>query len=137
MAFKMATGSGKTVVMAMLIAWHTLNKLANPQDARFTDAFLSYSRHHDRDRLRVLLPNDPENYYRQRDIVSPDLLDGSGSQDHHHELPRVSLREKGAQLGNSRSPSWPMASAEARSPKRRTRWCVASPRAGHQEATSS
>ncbi len=30
MAFKMATGSGKTVVMAMLIAWHTLNKVANP-----------------------------------------------------------------------------------------------------------
>ena len=28
-AFKMATGSGKTVVMAMLIVWHTLNKLAN------------------------------------------------------------------------------------------------------------
>ena len=39
-AFKMATGSGKTVVMAMLIAWHTLNKLAAPQDARFGDAFL-------------------------------------------------------------------------------------------------
>ncbi len=39
-AFKMATGSGKTVVMAMLIAWQTLNKLANPQDARFSDAFL-------------------------------------------------------------------------------------------------
>ena len=35
-AFKMATGSGKTVVMAMLIAWHTLNKRANPQDARFS-----------------------------------------------------------------------------------------------------
>ena len=33
--------AGKTVVMAMLIAWHTLNKLANPQDARFSDAFLS------------------------------------------------------------------------------------------------
>jgi type III restriction enzyme len=30
-AFKMATGSGKTVVMAMLIAWHTLNKRANPR----------------------------------------------------------------------------------------------------------
>jgi type III restriction enzyme len=40
MAIKMATGSGKTVVMAMLIAWHTLNKLANPQDKRFGDAFL-------------------------------------------------------------------------------------------------
>ena len=39
-AFKMATGAGKTVVMAMLIAWHTLNKLANSQDARFSDAFL-------------------------------------------------------------------------------------------------
>lgn len=31
-AFKMATGSGKTVVMAMLITWHTLNKYANPQE---------------------------------------------------------------------------------------------------------
>ncbi len=39
-AFKMATGSGKTVVMAMLIAWHTLNKLARPRDGRFSDTFL-------------------------------------------------------------------------------------------------
>src|SRR5262249_49806404 len=39
-AFKMATGSGKTVVMAMLIAWHALNKQANPQDKRFSDRFL-------------------------------------------------------------------------------------------------
>ena len=39
-AFKMATGSGKTVVMAMLIAWQALNKLANPQDRRFSDTFL-------------------------------------------------------------------------------------------------
>ena len=36
----MATGSGKTVVMAMIIAWQTLNKLARPQDARFSDTFL-------------------------------------------------------------------------------------------------
>jgi type III restriction enzyme len=28
---KMAAGSGKTVVMAMLIAWQTLNKVASPQ----------------------------------------------------------------------------------------------------------
>ena len=76
MAFKMATGSGKTVVMAMLIAWQALNKLANPQDARFTDTFLIVTPGITiRDRLRVLLPNDPENYYRQRDIVSPELLD--------------------------------------------------------------
>jgi type III restriction enzyme len=39
-AFEIANGSGQTVVMAMLIAWHTLNKLANPQDARFSDSFL-------------------------------------------------------------------------------------------------
>ncbi|HLF01587.1 MAG TPA: hypothetical protein VI547_06395, partial [Anaerolineales bacterium] len=32
-AFKMATGSGKTAVMAMIIAWHALNKLADPQNA--------------------------------------------------------------------------------------------------------
>jgi len=75
-AFKMATGSGKTVVMAMLIAWQTLNKLANPQDARFTDTFLIITPGITiRDRLRVLLPNDPHNYYRQRDIVSPAVLE--------------------------------------------------------------
>jgi len=69
-AFKMATGSGKTIVMAMLIAWQTLNKLANPQDARFSDAFLIVTPGITiRDRLRVLLPNDPQNYYRQRDII--------------------------------------------------------------------
>lgn len=40
LAFKMATGTGKTVVMAMLIAWQALNEQANPQDRRFGDAFL-------------------------------------------------------------------------------------------------
>src|SRR4030043_1216162 len=74
-AFKMATGSGKTVVMAMLIAWHTLNKLANPQDDRFSDTFLIVTPGITiRDRLRVLLPNDPGNYYVQRDILPHDLL---------------------------------------------------------------
>ncbi len=73
-AFKMATGSGKTVVMAMLLAWHTLNKLANSQDPRFSDAFLIVTPGITiRDRLRVLLPNDPQNYYRERDIVPEDL----------------------------------------------------------------
>ena len=78
-AFKMATGSGKTVVMAMLIAWHVLNKLANPQDNRFSDTFLIVTPGITiRDRLRVLLPNDPQNYYRQRDIVSPRLMEDLG-----------------------------------------------------------
>jgi type III restriction enzyme len=78
-AFKMATGTGKTVVMAMLIAWHTLNKLANPQDARFSDSFLIVTPGITiRDRLRVLLPNDPQNYYRQRDIVPNQSMDQLG-----------------------------------------------------------
>ncbi|MDQ2844637.1 MAG: DEAD/DEAH box helicase family protein [Acidobacteriota bacterium] len=69
-AFKMATGSGKTVVMAMLIAWHTLNKRANPQDARFSDSFLIVTPGITvKDRLEVLKPNNPANYYAERDIV--------------------------------------------------------------------
>jgi len=78
-AFKMATGSGKTVVMAMIIAWQTLNKCANPKDARFSDTFLIVTPGITiRDRLRVLMPNDPENYYRQRDIVPSQLKDQLG-----------------------------------------------------------
>jgi type III restriction enzyme len=58
-AMKMATGSGKTVVMAMLVAWHTLNKIAYPQDARFSNTFLIITPGITiRDRLRVLLPDD-------------------------------------------------------------------------------
>jgi type III restriction enzyme len=76
MAFKMATGSGKTVVMAMAITWHTLNKLANQQDSRFSDTFLIITPGITiRDRLRVLLPNDPQNYYRQRDIIPAQSLE--------------------------------------------------------------
>ncbi|HYD08882.1 MAG TPA: DEAD/DEAH box helicase family protein, partial [Acidimicrobiales bacterium] len=75
MAQKMATGTGKTVVMAMLIAWHTLNKVAAPKDARFGDAFLIVAPGITiRDRLRVLLPADAENYYRQRDVVPADRM---------------------------------------------------------------
>jgi len=75
MAFKMATGSGKTVVMGMLIAWQALNKLANPKDARFSDTFLIVTPGITiRDRLRVLLPNDPQNYYRERDLLPSDLM---------------------------------------------------------------
>ena len=78
-AFKMATGSGKTVVMAMLIAWHTLNKLTNPKDARFADTFLIVTPGITiRDRLRVLLPQDTNNYYRQLDLLPPRLAEELG-----------------------------------------------------------
>lgn len=78
-ASKMATGSGKTVVMAMFIAWQTLNKIANPRDTRFTDSFLIVTPGITiRDRLRVLLPSDPGNYYRAMEIVPSDLMDQIG-----------------------------------------------------------
>jgi type III restriction enzyme len=73
-AFKMATGTGKTVVMAMLIAWQALNKLAAPRDPRFSDAFLLVAPGITiKDRLRVLNPNDPLNYYLKMDILKPEL----------------------------------------------------------------
>ena len=73
-ALKMATGSGKTVVMAMLIAWHTLNKVNSPRDPRFVKRFLVLTPGITiRDRLRVLQPNDPGNYYDLRDLIPADL----------------------------------------------------------------
>src|SRR3989344_3119237 len=70
-ALKMATGSGKTVVMAMLIAYNTLNKIRYPQDTRFTDAFVIVAPGITiRDRLNVLQPNNPGNYYKARGVVS-------------------------------------------------------------------
>lgn len=75
-AFKMATGSGKTVVMAMLIAWQTLNKAANSQDRRFSNRFLVVTPGITiRDRLRVLYPNDTGNFYKAMDLVTPEQLD--------------------------------------------------------------
>jgi type III restriction enzyme len=69
-ACKMATGSGKTVAMSMLIAWQVLNKRCYLQDKRFTDAFLVVAPGITiRDRLRVLLPSDPNNYYKELDVV--------------------------------------------------------------------
>lgn len=80
LACKMATGSGKTVVMSMLIAWQTLNKRQSPRDNRFADAFLVVAPGITiRDRLRVLYPGDPENYYRKLDLVPPELLPELGT----------------------------------------------------------
>lgn len=70
-ALKMATGSGKTIVMAMIIAYNTLNKIRYPQDTHFTDAFVIITPGITiRDRLNVLLPYVPRNYYLQHNVVS-------------------------------------------------------------------
>ena len=79
LAMKMATGSGKTTVMAMLIAWQTVNTVRSPSSGLFSRGFLIIAPGITiRDRLRVLLPDDPENYYRTREILPPDMLPDIG-----------------------------------------------------------
>ena len=79
LALKMATGSGKTTVMAMLIAWQTINAVRHPQSQRFTRGFLVVTPGIPiRDRLRVLQPNDPDSYYRSRDLVPADMASELG-----------------------------------------------------------
>ncbi|MCY4353175.1 MAG: DEAD/DEAH box helicase family protein [Truepera sp.] len=75
LALKLATGAGKTTVMAMLIAWQTINAVRRPQSRRFTRGFLVVTPGITiKDRLRVLQPNDPDSYYRSRELIPSDLL---------------------------------------------------------------
>ncbi|WP_210481539.1 BPTD_3080 family restriction endonuclease [Naasia sp. SYSU D00948] len=100
-ALKMATGSGKTVVMCMLIAWQALNKTHAPHDARFSNRFLVVTPGITiRDRLRVLKPGDPENYYDLRGLVPADLRQQLNSAsiaiiNYHQFIPRDAKEIKG------------------------------------------
>lgn len=74
-ALKLATGAGKTTVMAMLIAWQTINAVRRPNSKKFTRGFLVVAPGLTiRDRLRVLQPNDPDSYYKSRELVPNDML---------------------------------------------------------------
>ena len=76
LALKLATGAGKTTVMAMLIAWQTVNAVRRPGSKKFTRGFLIVAPGLTiRDRLRVLQPNDPNSYYAERTLVPADMLD--------------------------------------------------------------
>lgn len=76
LALKLATGAGKTTVMAMLIAWQTLNAVRLKNSARFTRGFLIVAPGITiKDRLRVLLPNDPDNYYSNHQLIPGDMLE--------------------------------------------------------------
>lgn len=67
---KMATGSGKTVVMSMLIAWAFCNRGRNPRSAEFPNAVLVCCPNLTiKERLQVLRPEHAENYYAEFDIV--------------------------------------------------------------------
>ena len=75
LALKLATGAGKTTVMAMLIAWQTVNAVRRSQSGRFTRGFLVVTPGITiKDRLRVLQPNDPDSYFRGRELVPSDML---------------------------------------------------------------
>lgn len=76
LALKLATGSGKTTVMAMIIAWQTINAVRRPGSKTFTRGFLICAPGLTiKDRLRVLQPNDPDSYYSSRELVPHDMLD--------------------------------------------------------------
>lgn len=79
LALKLATGTGKTTVMAMLIAWQTINALRRPGSKKFTRGFLVVTPGLTiRDRLRVLQPNDPDSYYQSRELVPNEMLGDIG-----------------------------------------------------------
>jgi len=79
LALKLATGAGKTTVMAMLIAWQTINAVRRPNSKKFTRGFLVVSPGLTiRDRLRVLQPNDPDSYYQSRELVPGDMVGDLG-----------------------------------------------------------
>ncbi len=77
-ACKMATGSGKTTVMGMLIAWSILNRMSSPRDDRFSDTILIVCPNVTvRERLQELDPALGDlSLYRTRQLVPPHRMEG-------------------------------------------------------------
>lgn len=72
---KLATGAGKTTVMAMLIAWTVINKVTYPRDPRFTDAVLVVCPNLTvRERLQELRPSHPQSTYTAMELL-PETTD--------------------------------------------------------------
>jgi type III restriction enzyme len=73
---KMATGTGKTIVMSMLIAWQILNKVAYSKDTRFSkNIFVVAPGLTVKSRLQVVVPDSPGNYYDEFNIVPVGLIE--------------------------------------------------------------
>ena len=71
---KLATGTGKTVVMAMLIAWQAINRATYPRDGRFSQNFFIVAPNLTvRERLSVLVPSKTQNYYDEFGVVPMSL----------------------------------------------------------------
>ena len=97
---KMATGTGKTIVMGMLIAYHILNSGKNfAKDILVITPNLTV-----KDRLQVLLPSNPNNIYQEFDLVPAHLLNKLSSANiritNFHQLkPKTSKTSSVAKLG--------------------------------------
>ncbi len=73
---KMATGTGKTVVMAMVICWQVLNKITYPQDKRFSkNIFIVAPGLTVKSRLNVLYPSSPNNFYENFNMLPLGLIE--------------------------------------------------------------
>jgi len=73
---KMATGTGKTIIMAMIIAWQSLNKITYRQDTRFAKNILVVAPGLTvKSRLSVLYPAAENNYYEEFNVVPQSLME--------------------------------------------------------------
>ena len=111
-AFKMATGSGKTVVMACLICYHYFNRQEYRNDTRFADYFLIVAPGITiKDRLGVLFvdtknknPNDIEDYYRVRGLIPANMEFRLGNLNARLVITNYHTFEPKVLQGNKRSP---------------------------------
>ena len=116
LALKLATGAGKTTVMAMLIAWQTINAVRRPASKHFTRGFLICAPGLTiKDRLRVLQPGDPNSYYKDRELLPSDMLDDMGKAKivitNYHAFKlreRIELSKGGRQLLQGRTGDAPL-----------------------------
>ncbi len=111
-AFKMATGTGKTVVMAAFILYHFLNRKEYMQDQRFADYFLLVAPGVTiRDRLGVLFVDnsssrrvDKNDYYSQRDLIPKKFEDQVGDLNTRISIINYHSFEPKNLEGNKKSP---------------------------------
>ncbi len=111
-AFKMATGSGKTVVMACLILYHFLNRRQYRGETRYADDFLIVAPGITiRDRLQVLFVDtsthnrfDALDYYRQRALVPPQYADDLDALNARLIITNYHAFEPRVLSGNKKSP---------------------------------
>jgi hypothetical protein len=92
LALKLATGAGKTTVMAMVIAWQTINAVRRPGSTKFTRGFLVVSPGLTiRDRLRSSAAAERSGRLLRQPGTGPRRYVGRSGprQDRDHELPRL------------------------------------------------